>query len=60
MTTDDAATHRNESATHEFETQLTDLLLTAFADGADIAGRWRIETPTGSVPDWTIEIVCEE
>ncbi|QSG03835.1 hypothetical protein [Natranaeroarchaeum sulfidigenes] len=60
MTTDDAATHRNGAATSEFETRLTDLLLTSFADGADVAGHWRIETPTGSVPDWSIEIICEE
>ena len=59
MTTDDTANaSRSALRTSEFEEQLTDLILTAFAEGADVAGHWRIETPTDSVPDRTIEITC--
>jgi hypothetical protein len=55
MTTDEPPTPPQTSIS-DFESRLTDLLLTAFADGAEIEGYWRIETAPNSVPDWSVEI----
>lgn len=40
----------------EFDRELSDLLLRAFAAGSPIDGDWTVETESPSVPDWTVTI----
>ncbi|HMB49679.1 hypothetical protein [Natronoarchaeum rubrum] len=46
----------SESATVDFDRELSDLLLRAFAAGSPVDGDWTIETESPSVPDWTVSI----
>ncbi len=45
-----------QTPTSDFESRLTDLLLTALAGGAETGGHWGIETASNSVLDWSVEI----
>ncbi|GAA0660970.1 hypothetical protein ACFQDG_08225 [Natronoarchaeum mannanilyticum] len=40
----------------EFDRELSDLLLRAFAAGSPVDGDWTVETESPSVPDWTVTI----
>ena len=52
MTTDET----RPDATIDFEHQLTDLILSAFARGARIEQTWEITVPVSDAPNWTVTI----
>ncbi|MWV39511.1 hypothetical protein [Natrialba sp. INN-245] len=55
MDSNPTRTNRTE-ATTIFETELEQLVTTAFARGASIEATWEIATPVSDAPDWLVTV----
>ena len=40
----------------DFERELRDLLLTAFADGERVSGKWTMATVPDQLPNWRVSV----
>ncbi|PSQ49566.1 hypothetical protein BRD15_03140 [Halobacteriales archaeon SW_6_65_15] len=47
---------RERTSEPDFERELRDLVLTAFADGAGVSGDWTISSVPDQIPDWRVRI----
>ena len=45
-----------DASENDFERELRDFLLTAFADGEQVTGEWQVETDPEMMPNWRVTV----